>query len=80
MLRQYRPELKEERINEMVAEYLIYSKKWEIETKEELKGRGIKFITKNYLNNEQKNIYHCTDLAFKKLCEKYDIDQKIYFD
>lgn len=77
MLRQYHSELGEKRIYETTARYNAFIGKWAVRTKEELKGRGIKFYDKC---EDKRNLYYCTKKAFEKLCETIDIDQELLFD
>lgn len=79
MLRQYHSELGEKQIYEATAHYNAFISKWAVRTKEELKGRGIKFYEK-CTDGTNRNFYSCTEKAFDKLCDKINIDQKLLFD
>lgn len=77
MLQQYHSELGEKAKYNNSAKYNGFIGKWGVRTKEELKGRGIKFYE---VGEDGRNIYYCTTKAFDKLCETMNISQELSFD
>ena len=79
MLQQYYSELGEKARYETTARYNAFIKKWHVRTKQELKGRGIKFFEVAQ-DGTGRNVYLVTPNAFKKLCEEINISQELLFD
>ena len=77
MLQQYRPELGEKAKFETTAHFNAFIGKWAVRTKQELKGRGIKFYQ---IDSQGRNFYYVTPKAFEKLEKIIDMSQELLFD
>jgi len=74
MEKQIHPELGGKATGQIYAEFLYTH--FIIKTELELKGRGLKYQYKR----GKVNTYYGTQLAYKTLCQKYEVVKSIYLD
>lgn len=77
MLQQFHSELGEKAKFDTKARFNAFIGKWAVRTNLELKGRGIKFYE---IDEQGRNFYYVTKIAFEKLEKEINMSQELLFD
>jgi len=76
MVKNYCPEMGEKRLKGQIKMSIGHYGGYYLETKLELKGRGIKLVE----SNDGFNFYRSTDLAFEKIKQQYEVVHEVMLD